>query len=72
MKTGILADTAPVLPAAMCVSCHQTSADDDFVFTQYYPILRAAKNVGKRINPEDSAQRTIPKMKKEEKKEAKK
>lgn len=61
MKTGILKETAPVLPAAMCVSCHQTSAADDYVFTQYYPILSAAKAFGKK-NPENEAKRTIPKM----------
>ena len=63
MKTGILKDTAPVLPAAMCVSCHQTSAADDFVFTQYYPILTAAKAFGKK-NPENEAKRSVQKMKK--------
>lgn len=67
MKTGILKDTAPVLPAAMCVSCHQTSAADDFVFTQYYPVLRAAKGVGM-MNPENTAKRAIQEMKKEMKK----
>jgi len=67
MKTGILKDTAPVLPAAMCVSCHQTSAADDFVFTQYYPILTAAKAFGKK-NPENEAKRSVQKMKKEMKK----
>lgn len=60
MKTGILTDTAPVMPAASCVSCHQESAQDDFVFTQYYPVLRAAKAFGK-MNPEDTAKRSIAK-----------
>jgi len=63
MKTGILNDTAPVLPAAMCVSCHQTSAADDYVFTQYYPILSAAKAFGKGT-PENEAKRSVQKMKK--------
>jgi hypothetical protein len=61
MKTGILKDSAPVMPADKCVSCHQTSADDDFVFTQYYPILRAAKGFGMK-NPENTAKRAIQKM----------
>jgi len=26
-----------------CASCHKASAADDMVFTQYYPVLRAAK-----------------------------
>lgn len=38
-----LADTAAAFPAAACNSCHEASAADDFVFTQYYPVLRAAK-----------------------------
>jgi len=60
MKTGILKDTAPVLPAEMCVSCHQTSAADDYVFTQYYPVLTAAKAFGKG-NPENQAKRSVQK-----------
>ena len=35
------AKTAKVLPAAQCNACHAASADTDYVFTQYYPILRA-------------------------------
>lgn len=38
-----LADTAEAFPAAACNSCHEAAAADDHVFTQYYPILRAAK-----------------------------
>lgn len=37
-------ETAQAFPAATCNSCHEKSAKDDFVFTQYYPVLRAAKN----------------------------
>jgi hypothetical protein len=29
-------------PASSCNSCHETSAKKDYVFTQYYPVLRAA------------------------------
>ena len=61
MKSGILKDSAPVLPAASCVACHQASAADDFVFTQYYPILSAAKAFGKK-NPENLAKRSIQKI----------
>jgi len=32
---------------ATCAACHQSRAADDFVFTQYYPVLRAAKGMGK-------------------------
>ena len=38
-----LADSAAAFPAAACNACHAASAAEDFVFTQYYPILRAAK-----------------------------
>lgn len=33
-------------PAESCNSCHTTAAADDWVFTQYYPVLRAAKAKG--------------------------
>ena len=33
-------------PAAECNACHAASAADDFVFTQYYPVLRFAKGKG--------------------------
>ncbi len=42
-----LAKTAKPFPAASCNSCHQASAADDFVFTQYYPVLSAGKAKGK-------------------------
>ena len=38
-----LADSSQAFPAAACNACHEASAADDFVFTQYYPVLRAAK-----------------------------
>ena len=38
-----LADTAEAFATAACNACHASSAADDFVFTQYYPVLRAAK-----------------------------
>jgi len=62
MKTGILKESAPAMPAASCVACHQQHAEDDYVFTQYYPILRAAKGVGANVTPENMAKRTIPTM----------
>ena len=37
---------AKAFPAESCNSCHESSADTDFVFTQYYPILRAAMPKG--------------------------
>ncbi|OBS95509.1 hypothetical protein A9261_15130 [Vibrio tasmaniensis] len=33
-------DTAKPFPSASCNSCHAFQADDDFVFTQFYPVLR--------------------------------
>lgn len=38
----LAAETA-AQPTANCNSCHQASAADDWVFTQHYPVLRAAK-----------------------------
>ncbi len=38
-----LTDTAKAMPSAACNACHAASAADDFVFTQYYPILGAGK-----------------------------
>ncbi|MEL7538838.1 MAG: cytochrome P460 family protein [Pseudomonadota bacterium] len=39
--------TAEAFPAAACNACHQAAAADDFVFTQYYPVLRGGKGTGK-------------------------
>jgi hypothetical protein len=38
--------TATAMPTASCNSCHDASAADDFVFTQYYPVLTAGKGTG--------------------------
>ena len=35
--------TAERQPSDACNACHETSAAEDFVFTQFYPVLRAAK-----------------------------
>lgn len=42
-KAPPYAKTAKAFPADACNACHETSAADDFVFTQFYPVLRAAK-----------------------------
>jgi len=34
---------AMAFPAESCNACHAANAADDFVFTQFYPVLRAAK-----------------------------
>ena len=38
-----LAESAEAFPTAACNACHAASAAQDFVFTQYYPVLRAAQ-----------------------------
>lgn len=42
-----LKETAKPFPAASCNGCHAGAAADDFVFTQYYPVLRVGKGRGK-------------------------
>ena len=44
---GDLHKTATAFPAASCNGCHAAAAADDFVFTQYYPVLRAHKGIKK-------------------------
>lgn len=46
-KHKSLTKTAKPFPPAACNTCHETSAADDFVFTQYYPVLNAGKGKGK-------------------------
>ena len=41
-----LATEAKAFPAASCNGCHAGAAADDWVFTQYYPVLRAGKAAG--------------------------
>ena len=38
-----LAKAATAFPSTDCNSCHEDNANDDWVFTQFYPVLRAAK-----------------------------
>jgi len=35
------AETAAAFPAEACNACHEAAAETDFVFTQFYPVLRA-------------------------------
>ena len=37
------ANTAAKQPVAACAACHIAAAAEDMVFTQYYPVVRAAK-----------------------------
>jgi hypothetical protein len=39
-----LKTAATIQPTANCNDCHGGAADDDYVFTQYYPVMRAAKS----------------------------
>jgi len=55
--TGILAADSKPFASESCNLCHEGSAQDDFVFTQHYPVLSAAKGVGG-ATPENSARRT--------------
>ena len=43
-ESGNLAETAKAMPSAMCFACHDQHADDDHVFVQFHPILRAARH----------------------------
>jgi hypothetical protein len=39
-------NSAAAMANAACAACHTAAAAEDMVFTQYYPILRAAKGAG--------------------------
>ena len=41
-----LTQAAKPFPAESCNGCHAAAADDDWVFTQYYPVLRGGKARG--------------------------
>ena len=41
-----LSASAAAFPAESCNACHAGAAADDFVFTQYYPVLSAGKAAG--------------------------
>lgn len=66
-KDGILKDKTKPFPASACNACHQANAADDYVFTQYYPVLRAAKAVGDLVNPENAARREASEKESEDK-----
>ena len=46
-RTHPLTDTAEKQAAVSCNFCHRANAETDFVFTQYYPVLRP-KEIGDR------------------------
>lgn len=35
--------TSGVLPVEMCSSCHEANAETDFIFTQFYPLLKEVR-----------------------------
>ncbi|MEL6189537.1 MAG: cytochrome P460 family protein [Myxococcota bacterium] len=39
--------SAKAFPTAACNACHQASAAHDFVFLQYYPVLREGRKAGR-------------------------
>jgi hypothetical protein len=43
-ESGNLAETAKAMPSPVCFACHDQHADDDHVFVQFHPILRAARH----------------------------
>ncbi|MFT4873203.1 cytochrome P460 family protein [Congregibacter sp.] len=43
-----LKEKAAAFPAASCNGCHAGAAADDWVFTQYYPVLRGGKGKGEK------------------------
>ena len=47
-----LEKVAAPINKVVCNACHEQNAQDDFVFTQYYPVLGAAKGFGAG-SPED-------------------
>lgn len=51
--------TAKAMPTAACNACHEASADTDFVFTQYYPVLRESMpSMKKKAMMEEKAAKT--------------
>lgn len=44
-ETGKPLARAKALPTAACNTCHQQGGAEDWVFTQHYPVLRAAKGM---------------------------
>ena len=41
-----LSETAKPFPSESCNACHAAAAADDFVFTQFYPVLSKGKKAG--------------------------
>ena len=59
-ETGILTETNKAFPTASCNSCHVGAAQDDFVFTQYYPVLAAAKSHGSGVVESGAIRKAFP------------
>ena len=48
---GMDKKTAAVEAPENCNACHKQNAAEDMTFTQYYPVLRAAKPMGMMMKP---------------------
>ena len=58
---GAPAASAEPFPTASCNSCHEGNAEKDFVFSQYYPVLKRTSNVAAMSPPaDDQWQGTAP------------
>jgi len=55
-----LKEHAPQQEFGTCAQCHVANAKDDDVFTQYYPVLRAAKPMKSGVWPAGSKSKGIP------------
>jgi hypothetical protein len=45
--------SAKAFPKASCFDCHKQHAEDDNVFTQFYPVLRDVKKTSRLVNDPD-------------------
>jgi hypothetical protein len=45
--------TSSAFPKASCFNCHKEHGADDNVFTQFYPVLREARKIGRLLNEPD-------------------
>jgi hypothetical protein len=56
---GRITSRAPALvESSGCRACHQQDAETDHVFTQFYPVLRSARQGAQRTEPRESARLT--------------
>ncbi len=46
LEGGVYPETMAALPTEACNACHEANGADDWVFTQFYPVLRAERPNG--------------------------